>query len=81
LNDVEEQKINDIKKQLSECEVSVSKNNVVPNVFEKGPVAQQKKGAQSCLTCNGVFENKDDFRNHFKSAWHSFNLKRKIEVL
>ena len=39
------------------------------------------KGAFKCTSCaQAFFESKDDFRNHYKSEWHQFNLRQKAEV-
>lgn len=40
------------------------------------------KPGLKCLSCKGaLFEDNSSFRNHFKSEWHNFNLKRKIDVI
>ena len=48
-------------------------------------VLQERKEAGKfvlkCLSCkHALFANNGEFRTHFKSEWHNFNLKRKIEV-
>jgi hypothetical protein len=37
--------------------------------------------AQSCNTCGGIFYDSKLYRDHFKSDWHRFNLKRKMKNL
>ncbi|GJY08600.1 cytoplasmic 60S subunit biogenesis factor REI1 homolog 1-like protein [Tanacetum coccineum] len=32
----------------------------------------------SCNACNTEFSNENDQKNHYKSEWHRYNLKRKI---
>ncbi|KAK2158961.1 hypothetical protein LSH36_161g07002 [Paralvinella palmiformis] len=32
-----------------------------------------------CLTCSTEFDERDEQREHFKSDWHRFNLKRKLK--
>jgi len=33
-----------------------------------------------CNSCkDAAFDSNTEFRNHFKSEWHNFNLKRKME--
>lgn len=36
---------------------------------------------QSCNTCGGSFHDTKEYRDHFKSEWHRFNLKRKMKNL
>ena len=33
----------------------------------------------SCNTCGGCFENTASYREHFRSEWHRFNLKLKMQ--
>eukprot|EP01090_Pellita_catalonica_P003459 TRINITY_DN13130_c0_g1_i1.p1 TRINITY_DN13130_c0_g1~~TRINITY_DN13130_c0_g1_i1.p1 ORF type:complete len:349 (-),score=55.52 TRINITY_DN13130_c0_g1_i1:773-1819(-) len=35
----------------------------------------------TCITCRLVFDAFDDQRNHYRTAWHAFNLKRKVSKL
>ena len=42
---------------------------------------QPTKGALSCSTCGGDFAGRDEHREHFRSEWHRFNLKRKLKKL
>ena len=53
-------------------------------VIKKEPEPVKIEGGKpglKCLGCKGVtFENNNTFRQHFKTEWHNFNLKRKIEV-
>lgn len=37
--------------------------------------------AQSCNTCGGAFFDSKSYRDHFRSEWHRFNLKRKQKNL
>lgn len=37
--------------------------------------------AHTCLNCNVKFHNADIQREHYKSDWHRYNLKRKIAEL
>lgn len=37
--------------------------------------------AHTCLNCNVRFHNADIQRDHYKSDWHRYNLKRKIAEL
>ncbi|KAI8362801.1 hypothetical protein BD560DRAFT_484020 [Blakeslea trispora] len=32
----------------------------------------------SCLTCDVVFEDREEQRQHFKTDWHRYNMKRKV---
>ncbi|GJT20967.1 cytoplasmic 60S subunit biogenesis factor REI1 homolog 1-like protein [Tanacetum coccineum] len=32
----------------------------------------------SCNACNTEFSNENDQKNHYKSEWHRYNLKRKV---
>ena len=32
----------------------------------------------TCITCGVAFQNADLQRNHYKSDWHRYNLKRKV---
>lgn len=45
------------------------------------PAASTGEGGktQGCTTCKGSFSDPVAFRNHFKSEWHRFNLKNKLE--
>jgi len=48
----------------------------VENVKEK--VSEEKKF--KCGSCtDAVFNSNQEFRSHFKTEWHNFNLKRKME--
>lgn len=44
---------------------------------------EEKKVTQfKCTTCkDAVFQNKDTFREHYKSDWHKENVKRKSKNL
>ena len=35
----------------------------------------------TCLTCHVLFEDADNQREHYKTDWHRYNLKRKIVEL
>lgn len=35
--------------------------------------------AQTCTTCKAPFADSTAYRNHFKSEWHRYNLKAKLE--
>ena len=37
--------------------------------------------SMTCLACNVVFEDIDLGRNHYKTDWHRYNLKRKVAEL
>lgn len=69
-------------KEVKEKKVIEEKKEEIPL---KPEVETEKKDSGKpglkCLSCNGVvFENNALFRTHFKTPWHNFNLKRKIEV-
>ena len=34
-----------------------------------------------CITCCVQFDNIEDYRAHFQSEWHCYNLKRKVAGL
>lgn len=36
---------------------------------------------QRCNTCGGAFQDSKSYRDHFRSEWHRFNLKRKMKNL
>jgi pre-60S factor REI1 len=35
----------------------------------------------TCVTCNVAFDNSDLQRDHYKTDWHRYNLKRKVAEL
>lgn len=35
----------------------------------------------TCVTCNIAFDNSDLQREHYKTDWHRYNLKRKVAEL
>ncbi|XP_040580503.1 cytoplasmic 60S subunit biogenesis factor ZNF622-like [Lepeophtheirus salmonis] len=35
----------------------------------------------TCVTCHVAFQDSDNQRNHYKTDWHRYNLKRKVENL
>lgn len=35
----------------------------------------------TCVTCNVTFENSEQQRDHYKTDWHRYNLKRKVAEL
>lgn len=35
----------------------------------------------TCVTCNVAFNNSDIQRDHYKTDWHRYNLKRKVADL
>ena len=45
------------------------------------PAAAAAAGTKplSCNTCGGCFENTASYREHFRSEWHRFNLKLKMQ--
>lgn len=47
-----------------------------------GNVKAAGEGKQNkCSTCNAVFGDSKQFRDHFKSEWHKQNLRRKTKQL
>lgn len=53
----------------------------LPAEEKKAEVSKGEGKAFKCTTCaEAFFDSKDDFRNHYKSEWHQFNLKQKSEV-
>jgi len=65
----------DNKEEREEEEKKVVKIETEPEKKEGG------KPGLRCLACKAAaFENNTEFRTHFKTEWHNFNLKRKIEV-
>mmetsp|Transcript_107889 Transcript_107889/g.344359 ORF Transcript_107889/g.344359 Transcript_107889/m.344359 type:complete len:385 (+) Transcript_107889:121-1275(+) len=43
-------------------------------------VVQPKKGMK-CSACSAEFEDAGEYRQHCRSEWHNFNLKRKVKSL
>jgi pre-60S factor REI1 len=35
----------------------------------------------TCVTCNVAFDDSDLQREHYKTDWHRYNLKRKVAEL
>ena len=35
----------------------------------------------TCVTCNVAFDNPETQREHYKTDWHRYNLKRKVAEL
>ena len=44
-------------------------------------VAMSTANIYSCMTCRLLVTNQDLQREHFKSDWHRYNLKRKVASL
>jgi pre-60S factor REI1 len=38
-------------------------------------------GLYTCLACQVAFQSAEGQRNHYKSDWHRYNLKRKVVTL
>ena len=38
-------------------------------------------GALTCITCSVAFKEATDQRDHYKTDWHRYNLKRKVAEL
>jgi pre-60S factor REI1 len=38
----------------------------------------EEYAALTCLTCRVAFSDLDQGREHYKSEWHRYNLKRKV---
>lgn len=58
-------------------EIAVSKEQ--PK--EKEIVATKEEKKFKCSSCKDAsFDTNQEFRTHFKTDWHNFNLKRKIDV-
>ena len=63
------------EKKEEKKEEKLTKNESENSKSESG------KPGLKCLFCKTAnFENNTIFRSHFKSEWHNFNLRRKIEV-
>ena len=63
----------DIKQAMNQD--STEQKNL-PKEKEKG--ADEKKF--KCIGCKDAsFETSQEFRNHYKTEWHNFNLKRKMQ--
>ncbi len=70
----------------------LEKNNVNKDVEDakniaanEKPVPEEAKAKDDkkfkCTTCkDAAFETNLEFKAHFKTDWHNFNLKRKMEV-
>lgn len=43
--------------------------------------AQDKERVLTCFTCRLVFDDSDKMREHYKTDFHRFNLKRKVAGL
>lgn len=57
--------------------IQVQEEKKVEPVPEPAPVKPVRKGL-SCNTCPGAeFSDVNDHRNHFKTIWHKYNIKRK----
>lgn len=65
-------------------EIKVDPEEEKKDRVEKEVLQERKEAGKpglKCLSCkHAVFANNGEFRTHFKSEWHNFNLKRKIEV-
>lgn len=55
-------------------------NETGPKEEEKPETSQVTQGARSCNICLGaVFTDVEDQRSHFRSDWHRYNVKARLE--
>lgn len=53
-------------------------NREVTHTTAKNSNKSESDDRKSCNTCGGLFDNASKFRAHFKSDWHRFNQKLKL---
>ncbi len=41
-------------------------------------VSMEQQQQHTCITCGVVFKDANLQRNHYKTDWHRYNLKRKV---
>lgn len=57
------------------------KKILFPN-YEKFPLSiMSNKTIFTCVTCNIAYNDADLQRDHYKTDWHRYNLKRKVAEL
>lgn len=44
-------------------------------------VVAPSSGLFTCLSCQVAFQSAEGQRNHYRSEWHRYNLKRKVVSL
>jgi len=67
------------KAQTKEIEIK-SPRDSTNEVKQPSDATNEKKF--KCSSCKfASFDTNQEFRTHFKTDWHNFNLKRKIEVI
>ena len=49
--------------------------------FRNNLISTMSGMSMTCLACNVVFGDIDLGRNHYKTDWHRYNLKRKVAEL
>jgi pre-60S factor REI1 len=42
---------------------------------------EQNSGLFTCMACQVAFRSSEGQRNHYRSDWHRYNLKRKVADL
>lgn len=53
----------------------------VESKSENEPIPENNEKKFKCTTCkDACFETNALFKTHFKSEWHNFNVKRKVDV-
>lgn len=70
-------------KALAVAAPAVSAAPVPAEQEEEGSSPSTPSGmpVQRCNTCGGAFADPQAYREHFRSEWHRFNLKRKMKGL
>jgi len=70
----ENEENDDIKAAIKQSKESEKQNT------EEKKTGEEKKF--KCTTCkDAFFDTNLEFKAHFKTDWHNFNLKRKMEVM
>lgn len=69
-------------------ENDVKEEDVMPNtpplttpVIPPDPPTDDASTGKKCNTCGGSFTGDVEYRQHFRSEWHRYNLKRKMKSL
>ena len=64
-----------------EEEETKTENDSIANKLKEELKSEMESKKYKCTTCIIGFEDNNDFKKHWKSEWHVFNIKRKSEVI
>lgn len=59
----------------------IDKSAVRTNPKQKAIAEEMSESSHTCLNCNVKFQDADGQRDHYKTDWHRYNLKRRVAEL